>query len=99
MLPDDLWWLTELQRTQPPEEKAEAQQGDEDGPNSSDGAEEQVNDDSTDDDGDSTDVEQEEISGAQSAYPGFFERQREAKCGMHALNNAIGRRQGGTCAG
>ena len=38
-----------------------------------------------------------DIRDTQSAYPDYFERQREAKCGMHALNNAIGRYQGSSC--
>ena len=71
-----------------------------DGPLSSDGAEEEVNDNSTDDDEDSISTEdgQEEghgdIRDTQNPYLGYFERQRAAKCGMHALNNAIGRYQG-----
>ena len=38
-----------------------------------------------------------DIRDTQSAYPDYFQRQREAKCGMHALNNAIGRYQGSSC--
>ena len=42
-------------------------------------------------------AQRRDIRDTQSAYPGYFERQREAKCGMHALNAAIGRYQGSSC--
>ena len=65
---------------------------DEDGP-PSDPDEEPKKDDETDnDDGEtSTDVDAPAPKEKESAYPLYFERQRDARCAIHALNNALAR--------
>jgi hypothetical protein len=65
-------------------EEKEEPKADEDGPGSEE--EEAEKNDFTDDE--SMTSSDQEIP--QDLYEGFFERQKLAKCGMHALNNSLG---------
>ena len=84
---DDHWWLTDFQKRKKPEEIA----GDEDGPVS--GEEDQEKEDTEDED--PTTEEDAEEGFQTNAAPWdtvYFEKQGcDAKCGMHALNNAVGK--------
>ena len=82
-------WLTELscrKKTDEEQEQEPKPQGDEDGPMTS--GEEDVRD-VTDDESISS-GEQEILPPLTETYTGFFEHQREARCAIHALNNALG---------
>ena len=91
--------MTELSKRKLPE--GEQSKEDEDGPlSSSEGEadEEQAKDDNaeTDDEkmssGESEGCAKADVSAfADELYAGYFEKQREAKCAIHALNNAVGR--------
>ena len=85
---DDHWWLTEFQQRKKPEEIT----GDDDGPVSEE------------EDQEKEDTEDEDPTTEEDAHEGFqtdkalwdtvhFEKQGcDAMCGMHALNNAVGRK-------
>jgi len=87
---EEQWWLTTFQKKKPPQELV----GDEDGPVSE--AEDQ--DKQVTDDEDPTSEEDAEEDNAFRAAPAewtktpiYFEKQGcDARCGMHALNNAVG---------
>ena len=104
IFPDDEepWWLTDVQR----KTTTEAQHpGDEDGPHVEEGDLVDEVDQETDDEDPPSDasVGPAQDNAAQgmdrpprmawkhNCYAGHFERQRGAHCGMHALNNAVGR--------
>ena len=81
-------WLTELQcrknQEEVTEETAPAKvKDDEDGPGSS---EEEVKD-FTDDDESSTEERPTNDALSIPTFVGHFEKQRDARCGLHALNN------------
>ena len=88
---EEKWWLTDFQQRKKPDDTA----GDEDGPVSE--AEEQEKEDTEDEDPTSEeDVEQyvDDAGGLPAGAPSwtYFEKQgADARCGMHALNNAVGR--------
>jgi len=101
ILPDDdeKWWLTDVQR----KPEVATPPGDEDGPLSDDNVD-TVADETADEDpmseGETKPIEEHHqlldrpphiAWYRDSQYPGYFERQRGAHCGMHALNNAVGR--------
>ena len=85
---DDHWWLTEFQQRKKPEEIT----GDDDGPVSEE------------EDQEKEDTDDEDPTSEEDAHEGFqtdkalwdtvhFEKQGcDAMCGMHALNNAVGRK-------
>ena len=86
-------WLTELQCRKNQEEVTEEAvpakaKDDEDGPGSS---EEEVKD-FTDDDESMSSTEERLTNDALSipTFVGYFEKQRDARCGLHALNNCVG---------
>ncbi len=92
---DDKWWLTDVQQRKKPEE---TQHADEDGPVSE--CEEQKEDTEDEDPTSEEDCEEnntlatgfqtDDAPLAQASI--YFERQGpDARCGMHALNNAVGR--------
>jgi hypothetical protein len=77
------WWLTEMSARK--NEEKEKPKADEDGPPGSEEEEAEKNDFTDDESMKSSD---QEIP--QDLYEGFFEKQKQAKCGMHALNNSLG---------
>ena len=86
-------WLTELQCRKTQEEATQEAaptqaKDDEDGPGSS---EEEVKD-FTDDDESMSSTEERPTNDALSVptFVGYFEKQRDARCGLHALNNSLG---------
>ena len=91
-------WLTEIsKRKQPEEEEGKPVEGDEDGPDSSDvDMDEEQKDDAadTDDSEGSSSPEpcaRQTLKAPADPYTGHLERQREARCALHALNHALGR--------
>ena len=91
-------WLTELQCRKTQEEVTEEAapakaKDDEDGPGSSEGEEAK---DFTDDDESMSSTEERPTNDALSipTFVGYFEKQRDARCGLHALNNCVGGWQG-----
>ena len=87
-------WLTELQCRKTQEEVTEEAapakaKDDEDGPGSSEAEEAK---DFTDDDESMSSTEERPTSDAlpSPTFVGYFEKQRDARCGLHALNNCVG---------
>ena len=87
-------WLTELQCRKTQEEVTEEAapakaKDDEDGPGSSEGEEAK---DFTDDDESMSSTEERPTNDASPipTFVGYFEKQRDARCGLHALNNCVG---------
>ena len=104
---EDPWWLTDVQRkptTEPappadedgPAQEEEAvdevdEQTDDEDPPSEEADEDPPNDAAGEDVGDSQPLERPpRVAWDRGATP-YFERQAGAHCGMHALNNAVGR--------
>ena len=99
---EDLWWLSEISRRKQAE-GATADKGDEDGPPSDSEEEDQgengeakekKDDDSTDIETSSSSSRERDVSKTgrlepSPVYEGYFEKQREARCAIHALNNAF----------
>ena len=91
-------WLTEIsKRKQPEEEQGKPVEGDEDGPHSSDVDmdEEQKDDaaDTEDSEGSSSPEPhaRQTLKAPVDPYTGHLEKQRDARCALHALNHALGR--------
>jgi len=86
---EDQWWLTDFQQRKKPEDIA----GDEDGPVSE--AEEQEKEDTEDEDPTTEEDAEEGNTFLTNDAPYdkvYFEKQGcDARCGMHALNNAVGK--------
>ena len=88
-------WLTELQCRKTQEEVTQEAapakaKDDEDGPGSSEAEEVK---DFTDDDESTPSTDEEKPTNDALSIPtfvGFFEKQRDARCGLHALNNCVG---------
>lgn len=87
---NDLWWLTEISRRQKPEEEQKIPEGgDESGPPSSEAEPEQKGDaEETDDESDTSSSYNadhcEPTSSPVQGYTGYFEKQRQARCAIHA---------------
>ena len=86
-------WLTELQcrknQEEVTEEAAPAKaKDDEDGPGSSEG--EEVKDFTDDKSMSSTEERPTNDALSIPTFVGYFEKQRDARCGLHALNNCVG---------
>ena len=92
---NDLWWLSEIAKRKRPEdeEQKHPEGGDEDGPVTSEAEAEREKEDA--DETDDTDESSSSSKGAtlhptmpadSPSYAGHFERQRQARCAIHAPN-------------
>ena len=103
LCPTSARWLSEISRKKQAE-GATADKGDEDGPPSDSEEEKAENGEAKEKkDEDSTDIEtssessrepvvsKAEPSKPEPTFEGYFEKQRQARCAIHALNNALGR--------